>query len=47
MLAAMGLDRGRIDSSLRLSFSRFNTKEEIEIFAEALESCFTELTKRP
>lgn len=47
VLAAMGLDRSRIDSSLRLSFSRFNTKEEIEIFAKALESCFTELTKRP
>lgn len=46
VLAAMELSRGRIDSSLRLSFSRFNTKEEIDIFIETLKKCFAELTKR-
>ncbi|NLJ30783.1 MAG: cysteine desulfurase [Clostridiales bacterium] len=46
VLTAMGLDRGRVDSSLRLSFSRFNTKEEVDIFIEALKRCFSELAKR-
>ena len=47
VLTAMGLPRGQIDSSLRLSFSRYNTKEEIDIFIEALIKCYSELTKRP
>lgn len=47
VLAAMGLDRGQIDSSLRLSFSRFNTKKEVDGLIDALKSCFSELTKRP
>ena len=47
VLTAMGLSRGKVDSSLRLSFSRFNTKEEIDVFIETLKKCFTELTKRP
>jgi len=47
VLTAMGLSRGEIDSSLRLSFSRYNTKEEIDIFIDALKKCHAELTKRP
>ena len=47
VLTAMGLSRGEIDSSLRLSFSRFNTKEEIDIFIDTLIKCYAELTKRP
>ncbi len=47
VLTAMGLSHGRIDSSLRLSFSRYNTKEEIDIFIDTLKKCFAELTKRP
>lgn len=46
VLTAMGLSHGRIDSSLRLSFSRYNTKEEIDLFIETLKTCFSELTKR-
>ncbi len=36
VLREIGLDRRRVDSALRLSFSRFNTKEEIDILAEAI-----------
>lgn len=37
VLTAMGLDGKRIDSSLRLSFSRYNTKGEVDAFISALE----------
>ncbi|HEX3039249.1 MAG TPA: cysteine desulfurase family protein [Caproiciproducens sp.] len=47
VLTAMGLPRERIASSLRLSFSRFNTKDDIDRFIEALKSGLAELTKRP
>lgn len=46
VLTAMGLDRNRIDSTLRLSFSRYNTKEEIDVFLSVLRQCFSQLTKR-
>lgn len=46
VLAAMELPRDVIDSTLRLSFSRFNTKEEIDTFIDALKDCTTQLTKR-
>lgn len=36
VLTAMGLDGRRIDSSLRLSFSRFNTKGEVDVFTDTL-----------
>ncbi len=36
VLTAMGLPNERIDSALRVSFSRFNTREDTEIFAERL-----------
>ncbi len=38
VLAAMGLDNRRIDSALRVSFSRYTTKEEIDLFVTLLES---------
>jgi cysteine desulfurase len=47
VLTAMGLPRERIASSLRLSFSRYNTKDDIDCFIEALKSGLSELTKRP
>lgn len=47
VLTAMGLPRERINSSLRLSFSRYTTKEEIDRFIEALKTGLAEITKRP
>lgn len=47
VLSAMGLPRERIASALRLSFSRFSTKEEVELFLAALKDGLTEITKRP
>lgn len=42
VMTAMGHDNKRIDSALRLSFSRYNTKEEIDKFCSALiEACKT------
>lgn len=37
VLTAMGFDRRRIDSALRISFSRNTTKEEIDLLATRLE----------
>ena len=36
VLGAMGLDRKRIDSALRISFSKENTKEDIDTFCDTL-----------
>lgn len=36
VLTAMGLPDARIDSALRISFSRYNTREDVERLAEAL-----------
>ncbi|QNK39615.1 cysteine desulfurase family protein [Caproicibacter fermentans] len=47
VLSAMGLARERIASALRLSFSRYNTKEEIDVFAGALREGLSGLTRRP
>lgn len=46
VLSAMGLSRERIDSALRLSFSRYNTKEEIDVFADALRDGLSNLSRR-
>ena len=32
----MGLDRRRLDSPLRISFSKHNTKEDIDALAEGI-----------
>ena len=37
VLSAMGLSPERIDSAIRLSFSRYNTREDIDHFCEELE----------
>ncbi len=37
VLVALGMEDNLIDSSIRISFSRFNTKEEIDILAEELQ----------
>lgn len=37
VLSEMGFDKARIDSSLRLSFSRYNTTDEIDAFCSVLE----------
>ena len=47
VLAAMGLPRGRIASALRLSFCRYNTKEEAQAFIAALRDGLAAITKRP
>jgi cysteine desulfurase len=47
VLRAMGLPKDRIGSALRLSFSRFNTKEEAETFVRALKDGLASLVKRP
>lgn len=47
VLAAMGLDRARIQSSLRVSFSRYNTMEQAEYFIESLRQGIQQITKRP
>ena len=47
VLKAMGLPHERIASALRLSFCRYNTKEEAEIFIAALHDGLAALTKRP
>ncbi len=45
VLAAMGLDNHRIDSALRVSFSRYTTKEEIDLFVTLLESGMERLVR--
>lgn len=45
VLTAMGLTPERIDSAIRISFSRFNTKEDIDIFAEKLQDGMKNLAK--
>lgn len=45
VLNACGLSRGRIDSALRLSFSRYNSEEEIKILCDALKSAALRLRK--
>ncbi|WP_312695029.1 cysteine desulfurase family protein [Caproiciproducens sp.] len=47
VLTAMGLPRERIASSLRLSFSRYNTAGDIDRLADALEEGLARLTKKP
>ena len=46
VLEAMGLSDSRIDSSLRISFSRYNTKEDIDALIEGLRSGIATLQRR-
>lgn len=45
VLAAMGLENRRIDSALRVSFSRYTTKEEIDLFVLLLKSGMERLVR--
>ena len=36
VLEAMGLDRRRVDSAIRISFSKYSAKEDVEAFADSL-----------
>lgn len=45
VLTAMGLSPEKIDSAIRISFSRFNTKEDIDIFADKLAEGMKNLAK--
>lgn len=45
VMTAMGFDNKRIDSALRLSFNRFNTKEEIDKFCLVLKNACETLRK--
>lgn len=47
VLRAMGLPKERIGSALRLSFCRYNTKEEVRAFAGALRDGVAALARRP
>lgn len=45
VLSALGLRDSLVDSALRVSFSRYNTKEDIDCLAEALSEANTVLAK--
>lgn len=45
VLNEMGLDRKRVDSALRISFSRYNTKEDSDMLVTALEEAKKQLRK--
>ena len=45
VLSAMGVDRRKGDSALRLSFGRYNTMEEVPVFLEALQSAIGSLKR--
>lgn len=45
VLNEMGLDKKRTDSALRISFSRFNTKEDADMLVPALEDAKKQLRK--
>ena len=45
VLTAMGLEKARVDSALRLSFSRYSTEEEIDRLCEALSDAVSTLRK--
>ena len=45
VLNEMGLERKRVDSALRISFSRYNTKEDADMLVSALEEAKKQLRK--
>ena len=47
VLTSMGLTKQRIASSLRISFSRFNNLEDVDVFIDTLKDGLIEITKRP
>lgn len=45
VLSAMGIDRKKGDSALRLSFGRYNTLEEVPVFLEAMNAAIHRLKR--
>lgn len=45
VLSALGLNKARIDSALRLSFSRDNSKEEIDLLLDSVKEAVTKLRR--
>ena len=45
VLTAMGLDKKLSDSAIRISFSKYNTKDEANIFIEALKEGINTLAR--
>ena len=45
MAKAIGLDSNYSEGVLRISFSKYNTRTEVELLAEKLAQCVTELRK--
>ena len=45
VLLNMGLSESRISSAIRVSFSRFNTKEEVNLFIDAITDAIENLSK--
>lgn len=46
VLTAMGLDNNLIDSSIRVSLSRFTTKEQLDYFLEGIDTAFKVIRKK-
>ncbi|MBR2489111.1 MAG: aminotransferase class V-fold PLP-dependent enzyme, partial [Clostridia bacterium] len=46
VLAALGLSRQHADSTLRISFSKDNTKEDIDLCLEALKAAVSKLRRK-
>ena len=46
VLSAMGLSRERVDSAIRVSFSKFNTEEDIDALVEGIENGIATLQKK-
>ena len=46
VLKAMGIDKDTADSSIRISFSKFNTKEDIDILAKYIRQSLETLVKK-
>ena len=46
VLAAMGLSDERVDSSIRVSFSKYNAEEDIDALIEGIKSGIATLQKR-
>ena len=43
VLTAMGLDRARIQTAIRVSFSRENTQQDVNVFIEAVKDGLSSL----
>ena len=45
VLLNMGLSENRVNNAIRVSFSRFNTKEEVDLFIDAIDDAIKNLSK--